>query len=303
MAAVYGLSALWTKTAYLSYLLVYVLGGSEAANTMGLKDFLVKRSLSPSEMITAAADGEYTIVVRALTQIKDRVKVDALDYGGSTAFMCAIASSCSNLTDDELRDWSRSQRRQILVEFLRGRLSTPQNPKTIAAIRNRKYNRILELLLLKGADINFHRIGNVDEDVTPLHIATMENDVSRIKWLLAKGARINDATENKMTSLHFAAKLGKCDAATYLLMQDASSVAKTDIGWTPLHFAAHTGGTTMVKLLLKAGADKSLEDDKGRTPVDIAAIYGNRSSFDVLRKWTEEKYSVKENLAFLASKM
>ena len=106
-----------------------------------------------------------------------------------------------------------------------------------------------------------------------------------------------------MTSLHFAAKLGKCDAATYLLMQDASSVAKTDIGWTPLHFAAHTGGTTMVKLLLKAGADKSLEDDKGRTPVDIAAIYGNRSSFDVLRKWTEEKYSVKENLAFLASKM
>ena len=303
MATLYGLNVAFARTAYMSYALVYLLGGPEAASTMGLRDFFVRRSLSADEMLTAATDGERTQVMRALTQIKDRVKVDVRDYAGKTALMCAIESSSMKLSPDELRDWSRSQRKQRIVRFLRGRGSTPDNPKVIEAMREKKYNRVLELLILKGADVNAKCIGNVDEDVTALHLAVMGGEVKSLKWLLAKGSKVNETTESKMTPLHFAAKLGRCEAAAYLLTQDASMIARTDIGWTPLHFAAYSGGTVMVKMLLKAGADKRLKDKKGRTAADLAALHGNRSSFEALRKWNDEGYNARENLDFLASKM
>jgi len=303
VAALYGLSAVWSKTAYLSYMAVFVLGGGEAASTMGLRDFLIKRSLTPAEMLTAASDGERSLVTRALTQIKDRVKVDVRDYAGKTALMCAIEASSLKLSQEELRDWSRSQRRQRIVRFLRGRGSTPDNPKVIIAMREKKYNRVLDLLLMKGADINAHCTGHVDENVTPLHLAVMGGEVKSIKWVLAKDGKVNGVTESKMTALHFAAKLGKCDAAAYLLTQDADMIARTNIGWTPLHFAAYSGGTVMVRMLLKAGSDKGLKDHKGRTAADIAALHGNRSSFECLRKWNDEGYRAKENLDFLVSKM
>jgi hypothetical protein len=303
MATLYGMNVVLARAAYASYALVYILGGPEAASTMGLRDFFIRRSLSPDEMLTAATDGERSQVIRALTQIKDRVKVDVRDYAGKTALMCAIEASSIKLSPDELRDWSRSQRRQRIVRFLRGRGSTPDNPKVIEAMREKKYNRVLELLMLKGADVNAKCIGNVDEDVTALHLAVMGGHVKSLKWLLAKGSKVDMATESKMTPLHLAAKLGRCEAAAYLLTQDANMIARTDIGWTPLHFAAYSGGTVMVKMLLKAGADKALKDDKGRTAADLAALHGNRSSFEVLRKWNFESYNARENLDFLASKM
>lgn len=164
----------------------------------------------------------------------------------------------------------------------------------------RRYERVLEVLIARGCDINAEMTGHVDENVTALHVAAIHGNVHRIKWLLAKGAIADCTTESMMTPLHFAAKHGKLDAATYLLKQDASMVATNDIGWTPLHFAARSGGTQMVKLLLKAGADKTMEDHEERTAVQIAQQFGNRSSFEVLRKWTEGVFEAKEALNFLA---
>ena len=218
------------------------------------------------------------------------------------SLVVAVEGSCTDLTDEELRDWSRSQRKQR-VSFLRTRGSTPDDVSVIRAMREKRYNGVLELLMVKGADLNAKCIGHVDEDVTALHISAQCGHVGRIKWLLAKGSSVDCITESKMTPLHFAAKLGKCDAATFLLKQDANMVAKNDMGWTPLHFAAHTGGTQMVKLLLKAGADKMIMDDNDRTAVMIASQYGNKSSFEVLMKWNEEKFNVRESLDYLETKM
>ncbi|GMH69227.1 hypothetical protein TL16_g05107 [Triparma laevis f. inornata] len=290
------------RAAYGSYMFVLLVGGQEAASTMGLRDFLIGRTMTGMEMVAAAGDAEKALVLRALTQIKGRVRVEVRDYGGRTALMRAVEGSCTDLTDKQLRDWFRSQRKQR-VKFLRTRGSTPENVNVIRAMRAKKYDAVLELLLTKGADLNAKCIGNVDEDVTALHIAAEGGSVKRVKWLLAKGAIVDATTESKMTALHFAAKLGNCDAATYMLKQDANIIAKNDVGWTPLHFAAHSGGTQMVTLLLKAGADKMTEDKRERSAVMIAQQYGNRSSFEVLRKWNEEKFKVKESLDYLQSKM
>jgi len=121
-----GGNALLNKTAYTSYMLVYMLGGAEAASTMSLRDFLVKRSMTSDEMIVAAADAERALVVRSLTQMKAPVKVDSRDHTGMTALMCALDASCRELDDGELRDWSRSQRRQRTVSAAH----TPQTPHT-----------------------------------------------------------------------------------------------------------------------------------------------------------------------------
>ena len=302
LALLTGATMALKRMAYASYLFVYMVGGEEAANTMGFRDFLLGKTMTGMDMIAAAGDGESALVMRALTQIKDRVKVESRDYAGRTALMRAVEGSCMELTDDELRDWSRSQRKQR-VRFLRTRGSTPDDVRIIRAMRDKKFNSVLELLMVKGADLNAQCIGHVDEDVTALHIAAECGHVGRIKWLLAKGSQVDCITESKMTPLHFAAKLGKCDAATYLLKQDANMVAKNNVGWTPLHFAAHSGGTQMVKLLLTAGADKHIIDNQDRTPVEIAIQYGNRSSFEVLMKWNEEKFNVTESLDFLESKI
>jgi len=189
------------------------------------------------------------------------------------------------------------------VRFLRGRGSTPEDSETIKRMRAVKYERVLEVLIAKGADINAKCFGTVDEDVTCVHIAASNGNVHRLKWLLAKGAAINCETESRMTPLHLAAKLGKCDAVTYLLKQDANMIARNSIGWTPLHFAARTGGTQMVKLLLTAGADKYIEDDEGRTPTMVAQEFGKLSSFEALRKWTNGVFEAKEALDYLHTKM
>ena len=168
------------RLGYMSYFLVLVLAGEDGAQSMGLKEFLMKRSLSGEEMITAASDGERPIVLRALTQIKGRVKADARNYAGFTALMSAIESSTKLLTNDELRDWDRSQRKQQKIEFLR-RPNTPENVEVIRKAREKKYTRVLELLLAKGADINAHCIGTMDEDVSALHIACYGGSVDRVK--------------------------------------------------------------------------------------------------------------------------
>ena len=204
-------------------------------------------------------------------------------------------------------------------------------------MREKKYVKMMDLLVSKGANVNLKMEGTVDEDVSSLHIAAEAGNVARIKWLLGRGADVGATTSNGMvrrgegggggrggalrnllptstsrlfrsachaiqTPLHFAARAGKCEVATYLLKHDAFMGARNSISWTPLHFASAFGGTQMVKLLLMAGANKFASATDGRTPIDIARDYGNRSSFEALRVFVEESIEAKEHLQFLEFK-
>jgi len=290
------------RAAYLSYMFVRIMAGEEAAQSMGIRDFLLKRSLTAEEVITAAADGERPMVLRGLTQIKGRVKPDSRNYMGQTALMSCIEASTKSMTDDELRDWDRSQRKQQKIKFL-VRLHTPGDVGDIRKAREAKYSRVMELLLAKGSDINAKCIGHVDEDVTALHIAAAGGSLTRCKWLLGRGANVNSTTENLMTPLHFAAKHGMNEAIMYLLTQDANPVARSDIGWTPLHYAAASGGTKAVKILLKAGIDKNIKDLDGHTAAEVAQRNGMKTSFQALRKYHSNKSRAIEYIAYLEKKL
>ena len=71
---------------------------------MGLNDFLIGRTMTGMEMVAAAGDAEKALVLRALTQIKGRVRVEVRDYGGRTALMRAVEGSCTDLTDKQVRN-------------------------------------------------------------------------------------------------------------------------------------------------------------------------------------------------------
>ena len=183
------------------------------------------------------------------------------------------------------------------------RHSTPEDVNSIRVAREAKYTKVLELLLAKGGDINAKCIGNVDEDVTALHIAAAGGGLGRCKWLLGNGSNIDSTTENMMTPLHLAAKHGRNEVIMYLLTQDANPVARSDIGWTPLHYAAATGGTKAVKILLKAGIDKTIKDVKGRNAAEVAKNHGMKTSFQVIRKYHTNKGSAIEYISYLEKKL
>lgn len=88
--------------------------------------------------------------------------------------------------------------------------------------------------------------------LTPLHAATTDGDLQKVKALLNNGAKVNVA--------------GK-------------------LGWTPLHIAAFKGFNEIYHALLAAGADQTAPDKEGGTPVS----YTNDP--EAKRKYNLEEYS------------
>jgi hypothetical protein len=97
----------------------------------------------------------------------------------------------------------------------------------------------LASLIKKGCDVNM--ISKYCSR-TPLHIATFENQLKVVEFLIAKGADVD---------------------------------AKDKYRNTALHFAAHYGFDAIVRTLLLAKADRALRNKKGKLPVELA-IEGRR---------------------------
>jgi hypothetical protein len=97
----------------------------------------------------------------------------------------------------------------------------------------------LARLLKKGCDANML---SKYCSRTPLHIATFENQVKVVEFLLSQGADVD---------------------------------ARDKYGNTALHFAAHYGFDTIVRTLLLSKADRTIRNKKGKLPVELA-IEGRR---------------------------
>lgn len=130
----------------------------------------------------------------------------------------------------------------------------------------------VRLLLDRGADLNAKP--NMDGDGfiwgggrTALQWAVFRGHESMIKFLLARGAKVNDFTliGSALTQAGWA---GGADAA-HLLLDSGAEVNARDLvaNYTPLHWAASSerASAALVELLLARGADPNAE---GGQPVD-----------------------------------
>lgn len=150
----------------------------------------------------------------------------------------------------------------------------------IDAIRQGRHDIVRHLIKL-GADVNLK-----DEvGCTPLMWAARENNISILKLLLDKGARIHEHDGGiKYTALIYAAHEGHADAA-FVLLRRGARVNDGDWGQqTALMRAAQMGHTDVVRQLVAAGAQVNARDDVGHTALYIARDDENQEVVRLLQK-------------------
>jgi len=154
-----------------------------------------------------------------------------------------------------------------------------------------RYNRIVEMLLKHGADVN----ATTKYGRTPLHMAVSKGKTDTAELLLESGAEV-DARDRVLgwTALYEACQNGDVGTAKLLLQHGADVNTKDDTGLTALHAAAWDGNEAIVKLLLKWDADVNAKL-VGFTPEETAAIRGNEAIAEILRL---HRKSMKHSAAF-----
>ena len=109
----------------------------------------------------------------------------------------------------------------------------------------------------------------------PLHRAAGGNHKEICKYLIEKGALVDQTDKSGRTALHWAAISGHREAAEFLLSIGADVIAITTSKMTPLHGACEGGRLEIVRLLLEKAGDKkdaacNALDDDGKTPCALA---------------------------------
>lgn len=108
---------------------------------------------------------------------------------------------------------------------------------------------------------------------SPLIAATLANDITEVRSLLASGTDPNQVYHTN-TALTYAARDGFTGIARLLLDYGAEVNWIDGEGVTPLILAAFKGHTELAQLLLDHGADPTIVDQWHRTALDYALRRG-----------------------------
>ncbi|WP_245808505.1 ankyrin repeat domain-containing protein [Deinococcus hopiensis] len=120
---------------------------------------------------------------------------------------------------------------------------------------------------------------------SPLGLAAFFGQESVAEELLARGADVNQASENAMRvqPLHSAAAGNHTAIALRLLNAGAEVNAAQHGGFTPLMSAAQNGNAALVEALLAAGADPTARTEDGRGAACLAKEEGHLAVLTRLR--------------------
>ncbi|CAF1326096.1 unnamed protein product [Adineta ricciae] len=151
-----------------------------------------------------------------------------------------------------------------------GNSSVPDSHTTdiVTAVQYGFLDRVIELIdadpSLASAPLN--------ENITLLHWAAINNRVEIAKYLLSKGAK-SDVFGGalKSTPLHWAVRDGKLEMIIFLLANGADPTAVDGEGFSCIHLASIFGHTPIVAYLVAKGQDINLPDKFGMTPLMHAA--------------------------------
>jgi ankyrin repeat protein len=95
-------------------------------------------------------------------------------------------------------------------------------------------------------------------------------DASKIKDLLDRGADLEAKDNDGNTPLHFASMRNDLELAKLLLDKGADLEANNECRRTPLHVATCWNRIEITKFLLERGADVEAKNVYGQTPLDLA---------------------------------
>lgn len=114
--------------------------------------------------------------------------------------------------------------------------------------------------------------------------ASLKDGDSLMDLLLAKGADVDEKTNNGQTALHFAASKSNLDTARKLIANKASARVKDKRGQLPLHRAAAVGHVPITKLLLENRSPVNATDIDSCTALHHACAEGHGDTALVLLK-------------------
>lgn len=145
-------------------------------------------------------------------------------------------------------------------------VSMAMSPEMVTAIVQGKDNDVSRLLA-EGQQVDALQNGQ-----TALCIAAMNNRLSIMGVLIAKGANVNHATETDGTTpLMYASKSGSLDAVKALLAQGAKLEVSDKIGATALHYAVMGGKKDIAEELIKRDPNLLMtKTNVGLSPVILA---------------------------------
>lgn len=109
------------------------------------------------------------------------------------------------------------------------------------------------------------------EGRTPLSYAAAFGDAATTKFLIDKGARVDQRDKSGNTPLHWASGGGHTEVVKVLIAAKAPIDAQDKQGITPLMLAASNARDGAVRALLAGGADRKKQDFTGRDAIGWAS--------------------------------
>ena len=216
----------------------------------------------------AEKDKQYLIIGREITPILNTIYF--LIIRGVCFFGNAHIDTCGNSNDDKINKYKNLPIRcayVLLPLCVLGSVVFFELPCIKPSIQQNKAEIKLRRLGYEDS-YESHRIEEKDNDdimklkiaarwISPseaFHKAVSDNNVELMKFLIEKGADVNNADKDGESPLHKAAVEGHTEVVKLLIDAGADVNKANEVGWTPLHKAAGYGHTEVVKLLIDAGA-------------------------------------------------
>jgi len=131
---------------------------------------------------------------------------------------------------------------------------------------------MLEWLIEKNLNINC-----VDKKAfcTPLVYAAMLNNVAACITLVKAGCNLDLSDNTGSTVLHYSVRNNQRELTSLLIQQGMQSDVKDIHGCTALHYAATNGNLDIVRLLIHARANLLALNNSGHIPMHLAAAGGH----------------------------
>ena len=118
---------------------------------------------------------------------------------------------------------------------------------------------------------------------TRLMYAAQAGNVARLRWLIARGARLELKDWDGNTALMWASLEGRLGAVRELLLRGAAVDTADDDGATPLYIASQEGHLEVVRELLSRDAAPGEVANDGTSALSMATAHGHEAIATLLR--------------------
>src|SRR6266851_5397235 len=116
---------------------------------------------------------------------------------------------------------------------------------------------------------------HVDDNSTPLHLASREGHVDAARILVGHGADVTAQDKSGWSPLHQALARSHVELARILVGRGADVTAQDNDGRSPLHEVSAWGNVELAQILVGHGADVTAQDKFGRSPLQQALARGH----------------------------